>query len=225
MIKVAVGAVEAAAAASRQEVVVIVDIIDMSTTLESAMEAGATAVYGAAPWPPPEYCRVCPEAVGRAAGLEARERGSGVVVVAEPRAGPARERRRQAAGVLAGLRQAGAEVVAVVPNMGKETARVADFEGKVVVAVTAAGGVAFDAAFNQGGRVGTATVARTLRSRGKEPALRGAGRAWAMSGEGDKGITVVAAGPGCLEDLLAAQYVAQLLWDRWTAGLNPGGSA
>lgn len=216
MVKVAVGAVEAAAAAGRQEVVVIVDIIDMSTTLECALETGAVAVYGASPWPPPEYCRVCPEAVGRAAGLVAGEHGSGVVIVAEPRAGTAAERRRQAAGVLAGLRQAGAEVKAVVPNIGKETARMVDFAGKVVVAVTAAGGVAFDAAFNQGGAVVTATVARTLYGRGKEPALRGARRAWAMAGEGEKGITVVAAGPGCLEDLLAAQYIAGLLWDMWT---------
>lgn len=215
LVKVAVGAVEAAAAAGRQEVVVIVDIIDMSTTLECALETGAVAVYGASPWPLLEHCRVCPEAVGRAAGLAAGEYGTGVVVVAEPRAGTDADRRWQAAGVLDGLREVGAEVLAVVPNMGKETATMVDFSSRVVVAVTAAGGVAFDAAFNQGGVVSTATVARTLHCRGKEPAVRGAGRAWVISGEGEKGITVVAAGPGCLEDLLAAQYIAGLLWDMW----------
>ena len=47
-----------------------------------------------------------------------------------------------------------------------------DLAGKVVIAVTDTGGVAYDAAFLESPRVITGTVARTYKHRGLEPALR-----------------------------------------------------
>jgi hypothetical protein len=52
-------------------VVVIVDIIDMSTTLEAALEAGARKVYGASPDGVIVPVDVKPEVIG----LEAGEKG------------------------------------------------------------------------------------------------------------------------------------------------------
>lgn len=201
----------AAAAARRNQVVVIVDVIDMSTTLESALEAGAIAVYGASPLKHRATVRVCPAAVGCAAGRTARAAGAGVVVVAEPRAGSDAARLRQAGPVLAGIRAGGGRVVAVVPNLGKETPRLFPLEGMVVVAVTASGGVAYDAAFNAGGLVVTGTVARTYRSRGAVPARRAAARALSLARREGKDICVVAASGNSLEDVLGAAYIFRLL--------------
>jgi hypothetical protein len=191
----------------------IVDVVDMSTTLESALDAGALAVFGASPAAtlrrPP--ARVCPTGIGYAAGCEAQALGAEVVVVAEPRAGCRNDRLRQAGAVLAGLRAAGARVAAVVPNLGKETPRLHPLEGKVVVAVTASGGVAYDAAFTAGGRVITGTVARTYRARGLEPARRAAVRALTVARQESRDVCVVAASGRSLEDLLAARFLLRLL--------------
>lgn len=201
----------AVAAARRGQVVLVVDVIDMSTTLESALEAGAVAVYGASPLGHRVPVRVCPAAVGWAAGQAARAAGAGVVVVAEPRAGGDAARRRQAGPVLAGVRAAGGRVVAVVPNLGKETPRLFPLQGKVVVAVTGSGGVAYDAAFNAGGLVLTGTVARTYRSRAGVPARRAASRALALARREGRDICVVAASGRALEDVLGAGYIYRLL--------------
>ncbi|MGB9885898.1 MAG: hypothetical protein ACPLPT_02415 [Moorellales bacterium] len=198
-------------AAAKGEAVVIVDVVDMSTTLESALEAGAVAVFGASPLFHCSPVPVSPGRVGYAAGQEAQRRGTEVVVVAEPRVGPECERRRQAGAVLAGIRAGGAEVAAVLPNLGKETPRLFPLTGRVVVAVTGSGGVAFDAAFNAGTPVTTATVARTYRSRGLEPAVKGARRALALARLHNRDLCVVAASGRCLEDLLAARFLVHFL--------------
>lgn len=214
-IEVVAGAAAAATAAAAGRAILIVDVIDMSTTLESALEAGAGAVLGASPWPPPVGVAVHPQAVGRAAGELARAAGTAVIVVAEPRVGEETARKKMAAAVLAGIREAGAAVAAVVPNLGKETVLLAPFQGQVVVAVTAAGGVCFDAAWQAAPlkeKVVTGTVAATWRSKGPEPALRAARRVWEAAGHGEAGITVVAASARASEDILAAQWIAGLLW-------------
>jgi hypothetical protein len=201
----------AVAAARRRQVVLIVDVIDMSTTLESALEAGAVAVYGASPLPHRAPVPVCPGAIGYAAGREARARGTGVVVVAEPRLGSHAERLRRSGAVLAGVRAGGGRVMAVLPNVGKEIPRLFPLGGQVVVAVTASGGVAYDAAFNAAGRVLTGTVARTYQSKGSGPARRAAERALSLACAEGRDICVVAASRNSLEDLLGAAYIFRLL--------------
>jgi hypothetical protein len=201
-----------AAAAARQNLVtVIVDVVDMSTTLESALEAGAVAVFGASPLHHRAPVRLCPGAIGLAAGQLARRLRTGVVVISEPRSGTEAERVREAGAVLAGVKEAGAEVLAVLPNLGKETPRLFPLAGQVTVAVTSSGGVAYDAAYNAGGRVTIGTVARTYSGKRVVPAVRAVQRAISLAQEEDWGICVVAASGSSLEDLLAARYLLRLL--------------
>ncbi|MDN5348139.1 MAG: hypothetical protein PWP65_1703 [Clostridia bacterium] len=200
----------AAQAAREGLVVVVVDVIDMATTLEAALEAGAASVYGASPRDISAPVRLDPEAIGLAAGREAAAAGREVVVVAEPRAGTAAEREDRAAPVIRGLAAAGVRPVAVLPNLGAETARLVDFGGKVVVAVSASGGTAFDAAWQAGTRPLTATVARTLQARGTAPALRGVARALSLARQKGCGLAFVAASSHAVEDVLAAWYLKLL---------------
>ncbi len=201
-------------AAQMGMIVVIVDVIDMSTTLESALEAGALAVFGAAP----EGCRapvpVNPELIGRAAGSLAATTSREVVLVVEPRVGTDEERRDKAAGVLRGLQQTTAKIAGLVPNLGAQTCRLHDFQDKIVIAVTDAGGAAYDAAYNAGAGVITGTVARTPGKRGEEPAVVAAERAISLARSLDRGIAVVAASSNAVEDLLAAQFIAQQIIAR-----------
>lgn len=201
----------AAAASAAGEVVVIVDVVDMSTTLESALEAGAAAVFGASPAKVNCPAILCPAAVGYEAGLRAARLGTGVVVVAEPRGGTQDERRRQAMAAITGVEAGGGEVVALLPNLGKETPELYDLSGQVVLAVTASGGVAFDAAFNQGGTVVTGTIARTLRRRREEPARCAAMRALQLALPSACGITIVAASGNSMEDILGAEYIYRVV--------------
>lgn len=212
-VSAAANASGAALAGSQGRVVVIVDVIDMSTTLESALDAGAAAVFGASP----VICRapvdVDPEAMGYTAGIKAIELGTAVVVAAEPRVGSEAERRDRAAAALRGVARAGAEVRAVIPNLGSETPKLVDLAGTVVLAVTDTGGVAFDAAYQAGGIVTTGTIARTWGKRGEEPARTAASRAIGLARQHDCGITVVAASGNSLEDILACQYITRLILD------------
>ncbi|MHB1126821.1 MAG: hypothetical protein ACYC2T_07650 [Bacillota bacterium] len=211
---VAADASGAVRAAEMGYVVVIVDVIHMSTTLESALECGAVSVYGASPDGALPPVRVNPEKVGWAAGCEAVRRKAGVVVVGEPRIGPEEARVTGASSVIAGIRRAGAAVEAVVPNIGADVVELVNMQGKVVVVVSATGGVAFDAAFCAGGVTITGTVARTARSKGIEPAMAAVRRAMAAAREQHSGIAVVAASANAWEDILAAQYIAGLLYQQ-----------
>jgi hypothetical protein len=206
----------AALAGSQSRVVVIVDVIDMSTTLESALDAGAAAVFGASPAGCRAPVTLNPEAMGFAAGREAVKLGTEVVVVAEPRVGTEAERRGRAAPALGGLARAGARVRAVLPNLGSETPKLADLAGTVVLAVTDTGGVAFEAAFHAGGIVTIGTIARTWGKKGEEPARAAAARAVDLALAQQRGITVVAASGNALEDILAGQYLTRLIGDRLT---------
>lgn len=205
-----VNASGAAAAARQKQLVVVVDVIDMSTTCEAALDAGALAVYGAAA----DFARcpveTNPVMIGQLAGRQAVAAGTEVILVAEPRVGTDAERRNNAGKVLQGLAQVGATVGAVLPNIGAETVKLADFRGKVVVAATGTGGVAYDAAVAAGApAVLTATVARTIQKKGTAPAQEGARRALSKARELGTGITVVAATANSLEDILAAEYIVK----------------
>lgn len=210
----------AADAAARGRLVVIVDVIDMSTTLEAALEAGALAVYGASPDHTRAPVFLDPFRIGFTAGNFAREKKRDLIVVAEPRVGSSEERRRNASRALAGLKKAGCDHFCMVPNLGIETVRMASFQGKVVLAVTGSGGVAFDAAFNAGGKVVTATVARTYFMKGKEPALMGAKRALFLAWKEKREIAVAAASSNSLEDVLAAEYIAAYIQSAIDLGLT-----
>jgi hypothetical protein len=204
------GAVEGA---RRGDVVVIVDIIDMSTSAEVAWEQGALAVYGAAPFASKApVANLNPERIGYLAGKTALKYKTQVVVVAEPRYGSDEERRKKAETALMGLNRSGATVWAVVPNIGSEIAKAVDFSGKVALLVSDTGGVAFDAAFNNGApAVLTATVTRTPLKKGIEPSRAGIARAIEQASKLNCGITIVAASSNSFEDNLAGQYLLQLL--------------
>ena len=198
------GAVEAV---KQGRFIVLVDVIDMSTTLEAVREAGAVGFWGAAPVGRGQpYAN--PYLTGRAAARQAKAKGASIVVVAEPRAGSDDERKNRAADVLAGIESEGLAADGIWPNLGAETARLTEWRNKVIIAVTDAGGVIFDAVWQLGGQLTTATVARTFHMKGTEPAYQGVRRALEMS----KGrpLTLVAASSNAWEDVLAVQYLAQL---------------
>ncbi|AGL01987.1 hypothetical protein [Desulfoscipio gibsoniae] len=216
IVKMTVNASGAANAARQGDVVVIVDVIDMSTTLEAALDAGACAVFGAAPDGAAPPVAIDPAAIGWLAGQVAREKGTGVVLVAEPRVGTDDERLGKITGVTGGLARAGADISAVLPNIGAETPKLYDLHNQVVIAATATGGVAYDAAVCAGASaVLTGTVARTMRQKGAAPARAAAARAIQKARALDAGITVVAASGNSLEDVLAAEYITRTIIEEY----------
>lgn len=199
------GALEAA---RQGRFVVLVDVIDMSTSLEAVLEQGAVKVWGAAT-DDKKGPFTNPYSIGQIAAREAKTLSAQIVLITEPRFGDNKERRKRAADVLRGIASEGLEVADIVPNMGAETGRLLDWEGKVAIAVTDAGGTIFDAVWQTGGQISTATVARTLGMKGPEPAIKGIERALALA----KGlpITLVAASSNAIEDVLAVNYLSQLI--------------
>lgn len=197
-------------AALANHIVVIVDIIDMSTTLEGALEAGAIRVFGASPDNVQTPVPVNPYKIGHKAGQLARQFKVPVVIVSEPRYGTNQERLATCPSLQKGLREAGITEYIIVPNLGASTAQVVDFRYKIVIAVTNSGGVAYDAAYTAGGKCITATIARTKNMKGLEPARQGIKRALFLAEIFKKNITFVAASSHSLEDVLGAQLLTQL---------------
>ncbi|GAB6182141.1 hypothetical protein JCM14036_34600 [Desulfotomaculum defluvii] len=198
----------AAKAAREGMVVMVVDIIDMSTTLEAAIDAGALAVLGASPDTAKPPVSLNPEAIGRRAARLALEAASSVVLITEPRIGSDADRSQNAARFLEGVRQGGAKVTSIIPNLGAETPKICSLTGSIVVAATGTGGVAYDAALTAGApEVITGTVARTMKKRGSAPAMAAAQRAIEAAVKHNTGICVVAASANSMEDVLAAEYI------------------
>lgn len=205
------GAAEAAAAG---RLVVVVDIIDFSTTMEAALDAGALAVYGAAPDAARPPVAVSPALIGKMAGETALRNNTDVVLVAEPRVGSDEQRIKSAEKAVGGIRDAGAAIGAVLPNIGAETMRLADLSGRVVLGATGTGGVAYDAAVTAGAPIVlTGTVARTTKKKGTVPALEAARRAVEAAKRINAGIALVAASGNSLEDMLAAEYIYNVVAD------------
>jgi hypothetical protein len=198
-------------AAREGMLVMVVDVIDMSTTLESAIDAGAYAVLGCSPDFTTAPVETSPERIGQEACRLSRECGGGIILVSEPRSGSDEERLARCQKVTRAIEREKGIVEAVLPNLGAETPKLADMKNRVVVAVTDTGGVAYDAAFQISPRVITGTVARTYKQRGMEPALTAANRILQMLDRNDTGIAIIAASRNSMEDVLAAQFIANLL--------------
>jgi hypothetical protein len=194
-------------AAQYGRVVLVVDVIDMSTTLEAARQQGAFLTLGASPSPCRAPVPLDPVAIGRFAGERSVSRGHQVVLIAEPRWGDEEERFRRATGVLDGLKSAGVTVDRIYPNLGAETVKLVDFRDKIVIAVTDCGGAAFDAAFNAGAPVLIGTIARTFGYTGQDNANDALRRAVYLAEKQECGLSVVASSEKAMEDVLAAKYL------------------
>ncbi|MFW6381067.1 MAG: hypothetical protein ACOCZ3_00865, partial [Bacillota bacterium] len=171
----------AAAAARQGNLVMIVDVIDMATTAEAALEAGAIDVFGASPDKNEVPVTVNPEKIGYFAGKKSLKNDTGVVIAAEPRLFSQNDQKTRMNGiqqVVKGIERAGGSLFKVVSNIGKEITELVELEGKILVVVSPAGGAAFDAAYNYGApEVITGTIARTKKMCGDQPALTAARRA------------------------------------------------
>lgn len=208
-IMIAADASGAYQAARTGQVVLIVDVIDMGTTLEAVLQAGARLVLGASSIPCKTPVPVNPRAIGKYAAQVAQKYRTGVILIAEPRVGKDEERLAHASGVLEGLSEMDVQHKGVYPNLGAETIKLVDFRDQIVVAVSACGGAAFDTAFNLGVPVVTGTVARTFGRTGWENAESAVERAVRLAAQEQRGLCIVAASSKSLEDILAAQYLAQ----------------
>lgn len=208
----------AAAAARQGNVVMIVDVIDMSTTAEAALEAGAAAVLGASPDNNNIPVTVNPEKIGYFAGKKALKNETEVVISAEQDLLTSDNSRNKYSGfqlVAKGIDRAGAEIAAVKANIGKEFTELIDVNNKVVVIVSPTGGAAYDAAYNYGApEVITGTIARTNNVFGDEPAAVAARRAISRARKYMCGITIVAASSHAMEDLLAADYISKRILNQ-----------
>jgi hypothetical protein len=199
----------AAEAGSRGRAVVIVDVVDSSTSAEAALAGGALEVLGASPAGLRVPATVDPGAVGRRAASIAAKTGTDVIVVSEPRVATDEERRARTLPVLQALRTAGVGYE-LAPNQGAELLRAVNPEGRLVVVVSATGGSAFDAALAAGApAVGFATTARIEGQTGWEVAGAGARRAIEAAREHRSGITIVAASANSTDDVLGSLEVAR----------------
>lgn len=205
------GAYQAALAG---QVVLIVDVIDMGTTLESAIQKGAQIVLGASPVPYKAPVPVDPVAIGMYAARLAKEFETGIVLVSEPRVGSDEDRLKRASGVINGIARNGLCPEGIYPNLGAETAKLVNFDNKIVVAVSDCGGTAFDAAFNAGAPVFTGTVARTFGYSGWQNADAAVERVVSAAEKEERGICIVASSSKSLEDVLAAQFLVHRVLEK-----------
>lgn len=196
-------------AGKANDIVVIVDVIDMSTTLECAIEAGCIGFYGAAPDHVKPPVPVNPEEIGFKAGRESALKKTPIIIISEPRWGTEKDLEKNTKKVVAGIEKAGGIIEGFVPNIGASTVKLCNFKNKLVIAVTDSGGAAFDAGFNSGGFMLTGTIARTSIHKGTYPAVLAARRAVEAAKFQKKNISIIAASANSLEDILAAQYITQ----------------
>ena len=213
----------AAEAARQGNVVMIVDVIDMSTTAETALEKGALKVYGGSPANNQAPVKLNPEKIGYMAGEMAQQKNTKIIIAAEPRIieKNKNKRRKNIEPVLRGINKTKAKIDKIITNIGKETSELVDFKNKIVIIVSAAGGTAFDAAFNNGSpKVITGTVARTSQMLGNQPAEVAARRAIAEAKKYKSGISIIASSSNSYEDIAAANCICQKILDQGFLSLN-----
>jgi hypothetical protein len=207
-LEVAFDAAGAAEAGARGRVVAVVDVVDAATSAEAALAAGAVDVLGAAPADAEVPVQVRPEAVAAQAAALARLHETDVVVVAEPRVASHEERLQRVAPVIRALEAAdvGFEIV---PNQGAGLPGLVKLEGRVVLVVSAAGGIAFDAALTAGAPgVCFVTTARIVGMNGWEVTRLGAARAIDLANASGRDLSIVAASSNATDDFLAAFEIA-----------------
>jgi len=204
----------AAEAGARGRAVAVVDVVDAATSAEAAVALGAVDVLGAAPAGAAPPVPVSPEAVGTRAASIARQRGTDVLVVAEPRVGPPGERAERAAPVTRALDAAGVRYE-VVANQGAEVGGLAAMAGRVVVVVSTTGGAAFDAALAAGAPGACfVTTARIAGMTGWEVTRLGAIRGIELADRHGGALSIVAASANSTDDCLAAFEVARAVIDQ-----------
>ena len=207
----------AAAAARQGNVVMIVDVIDMSTTAETALEQGVLEVFAASPDTNNTPVSLNPEKIGYFAGKKAVKHDTDIIIAAEPRL-MSEEDKNNLDGihmVEKGIDRTGAKIHDIVPNLGKEIRKLTSFEDKLMVIVSPSGGSCFDAAYNYGApEVVTGTIARTGNMKGEEPAIKAAKRAIESAAKHRCGISIVAASSNSMEDVLAAEYISKEVLNR-----------
>ena len=203
------GAVQAAL---RGDVVVIVDIIDMSTTAEAVLDGGALAVFGASPDHVSVPVSINPENIGYWAGKKALKEKTEIIIVSEPRFKSRKKRSKKIQFVLTGIHREGAHIADILPNIGSQITDFSNFENKVVLIASQTGGVAFDAAYNHRAvKVITGTIVRTNYKKGTKPLHDSALRAIKFAKKYNTGITLVASSANSYEDILAAERIAKLI--------------
>jgi hypothetical protein len=203
----------AAQAAKSGNLVMIIDVIDMSTSAEVALEAGAIEVFGASPDGGKTPVEVNPEKIAYFAGKEALKHNTGVIIANEPRIRVKQERIDRLSGIkqaIKGIEKSGAKLIDIIPNMGREIAELIDFKDRIFLVVSSSGGVAFDVAFNYGAPgVITGTIARTNKMKSKESARLAAKRAIEKANSLRCGICLIASSSNSMEDILAAEYISK----------------
>lgn len=214
-LEVAFDATGAAEAGARGRVVAVVDVVDAATSAEAALAAGAVGVLGASPVGAIVPVEVRPEAVAAQGASLASLHETDVVVVAEPRVGSDEERVQRARPVIKTLEAAGVGFE-MVPNQGAGLPGLVKLAGRVVIVVSAAGGVAFDAALTAGAPgVCFVTTARIPGLTGWEVTRLGARRAIELANvNGGSGLTLVAASSNATDDFLAAFEIARTVIDE-----------
>jgi hypothetical protein len=213
-LEVAFDATGAAEAGARGRVVAVVDVVDAATSAEAALATGAVGVLGAAPAGVLVPVEVRPEVVAGQATALAKLHQTDVVVVVEPRVGSDEERVQRAGPVINTLEAAGVGFE-MVPNQGAGLPGLVKLAGRVVIVVSAAGGVAFDAALTAGAPgVCFATTARIEGMTGWDVTRLGARRAIELASMNGGGLSVVAASSNATDDFLAAFEIARTVIDE-----------
>lgn len=203
-------------AAKRGDIVVVVDVIDMSTTAEGLISMGAVAVLGAAPDGLDAY-HTNPYRIGCTVGIKGVCDNLPILVVSEPRIGSEGKRMQTASPVIRGIQDSGGEVTAILPNVGAsivdcDIIQNALKQGFIAVLVTASGGVCYDVAYNNGAAcVLTATTARISGKSGQEIVESVVKRIMSVAAKLQSDITIVAASSQALEDIHASQCIADCI--------------
>lgn len=209
-----VNASGAARGALRGDIVMVVDVIDMSTSAEAILEQEPLALYGSALDCSRPPVAVNPFGIGLAAAKDAIAGNTEILVVAEPRMDE-KKRLANIQELLKGISQGGANVAGIYPNLGAELGRQVDAQGKVVVLASDTGGVAWNAAFVHGSPIVlTGTVARTPGKKGVKPAEVAVDRCIAAWQQKKVNISIIAASGNSQEDILGAQFIFSLLNQR-----------
>lgn len=208
LLKIYANASGAVKAATEGDIVVIVDVIDMSTTAESLLRQHPICILGAAPNEHRAPVDTDPVAIAKYAVIIAKKKNTDVVVISEPRFCSDDERKKRTSHILEVLKSEEMPFHGPYPNAGSEISNIVDTAGKVVIIVSDTGGLAFDAAFQIAGeKVMTATIARVPGLTSHEVISGCVKRISEHAKKMKCNISLVAASSNSTEDVLAVQFL------------------